>query len=282
MIASDLSGVVGWFGTISKWSDLESIPTVGYLRWLSVVRGLTPGRKSVLTVIHPRWRVAEFSAWCSFAFHLPSSVIAGLYQRFAFLAYSLVSRARSSSSLVPLPRLFLFLTRPSISENIMDPVKVPLPWYVRSLSSNVCSNMVRRLIQFKLVDGRDRVVEEESVQKVVVDRNSKFSFDLAAIGSCAHLSLPELSRIIESAAREIQELRDMNHDKPNMPQDVKVLIGLCRTYRLESLEHKYRCLRLVEYILELHCVHGTHGSLQSLPPVPPEITWYLDTRALEC
>ena len=88
--------------------------------------------------------------------------------------------------------------------------------------------------------------------------------------------------MIESAAQEIQELRDANHDKkPSVPQDVKILVDLCRTYRLEALEHRYRCLRLVEYILELHCVHGAHGSLQTLPPVPPEITWYLDTRALE-
>ena len=89
--------------------------------------------------------------------------------------------------------------------------------------------------------------------------------------------------MIKSAEEEIQELRGTDYDKkPNIPQDVKVLVGLCRTYRLELLEHRYRCLRLVEYILELYCVHGTNGCLQTLPPVPPEITWYLDTRALEC
>ena len=122
------------------------------------------------------------------------------------------------------------------------------------------------------------------MQKVVFGRHRKFvAFVSTVATSCAYTSPPELTHMIERATLEIQELRDTYHeDKPSVPQDVKDLIDLCRAYRLESLEHRYRCLQLVEYIVHLHCVHGAHGSLETLPPVPPEITWYLDTTAVEC
>ena len=77
------------------------------------------------------------------------------------------------------------------------------------------------------------------MQKVAFGCHRKFvAFVSTVTASCAYISLPELTHMIERAVLEIQELRDMYHqDRPSVPQDVKDLIDLCRAYRLESLEH---------------------------------------------
>ncbi|KAI1789207.1 hypothetical protein LXA43DRAFT_1063075 [Ganoderma leucocontextum] len=141
--------------------------------------------------------------------------------------------------------------------NHMEPIETTTP----------CSALepykLRRVIQLKLIDGRVRVVEEESVKKAVAHRH-------------------QLGVDLESATVQFTHLlRRYNEGDLNVPQDVQDLIVLCHSYRVESLRHNYQSALLVEYILHLHLMHGAQGPMESLPPIPPEITWYVDTDRSE-
>ena len=90
--------------------------------------------------------------------------------------------------------------------------------------------------------------------------------------------LSELGVDIEAASATYKQLiRRYSQGELNVPQDVQDLVLLCQSYRLDGLQHKYRCARLVEYILHLHFMLLARGRLEDLPPIPPDITWYVHT-----